>query len=348
MKHDTWKKLVLGAALVAGLGLAAPALSAHPDAWVTAKVKLALFTAEGVSSNDINVDTLDGRVSLHGTVSSEAEKARAEKAAREIDGVREVRNMLAVVPAGKQEAVAAKDEDIETRAEDALEADRSLSDSDIDIASVNGGIVVLSGTAATLSDHVRAVEIVRGVKGVRQVKSQVKSPDALSDAEIWRDPGDAGTAAAVGGTASDMWVTTASKVRLIANNETPAMQINVDTRNGEVTLFGMVGSEAAKSAAEAEVRKVSGVKTVRNLLQVVPDAAQNAVARNDAEIRDQVEDKVDADQIADADLDVEVKDGVVRLKGTVDSQTDRLRALTLARSTDGVKSVVDEIRVAAN
>jgi hypothetical protein len=39
------------------------------------------------------------------------------------------------------------------------------------------------------------------------------------------------------------------------------------------------------------------------------------------------------------------QDGVVRLTGDVERQTDRLRALTLARATDGVRSVVDEINV---
>jgi osmotically-inducible protein OsmY len=49
--------------------------------------------------------------------------------------------------------------------------------------------------------------------------------------------------------------------------------------------------------------------------------------------------------IDDSDIDVEVKDGVVRLTGEVESQSDRLRALTLARATDGVRSVVDELQV---
>jgi osmotically-inducible protein OsmY len=177
MKTISWKNLALAAAFAGSLTITSSVLAAsQPDAWVTSKVKLSLFTTENVGSTDINVDTMDGRVTLHGTVGSEAEKARAEQVARSIDGVREVRNMLAVVPPAKQDAVAAKDAEIEDRVEQALAADKSLSDSDIDVASVNGGIVVLEGSAATLSDHVRAVETARDVKGVRQVKSEVKSP----------------------------------------------------------------------------------------------------------------------------------------------------------------------------
>jgi len=42
---------------------------------------------------------------------------------------------------------------------------------------------------------------------------------------------------------------------------------------------------------------------------------------------------------------VEVADGVARLSGTVRSQTDRLSALTLARTTDGVRAVIANLDV---
>ena len=71
--------------------LATSALAAPPDAWVTAKTKMALLTTEGVSGTGINVDTVDGTVTLHGKVPSTAEKAKAEAEAKKIDGVKEVR-----------------------------------------------------------------------------------------------------------------------------------------------------------------------------------------------------------------------------------------------------------------
>lgn len=351
MNSQWWKRVAISAALVGGMTVATPTFAATPsDAWVTTKIKLTLMTTEGVSSNDVNVDTLDGHVTLHGTVSSEQEKARAEQAARSVVGAKDVRNMLAVVPPSQQEAVEAKDDQIEKQVEAALAADKSLADSKIEVASVNKGVVVLSGTAASLTDHLNAVADARGVRGVRQVASQIKSPDTLSDSEIWRDTKGQTTAAAdtVTGTMSDMWITTAAKVLLIANDKTPATDINVDTRNGVVTLFGMVPSAAAKTAAEAEVTKVSGVKKVRNDLQVVAPAAQAAVEANDEQIKERIAKKVDKAVIDDSDIRVEVKGGVVRLSGEVDRQTDRLRALTVARATDGVRSVVDEIEVRAN
>jgi len=345
-----WKRASVGGVLLAGLAFNGAAFAAGaPDAWITTKIKLALLTTEGVSSTDVNVDTVDGRVTLHGTVGSEEEKTRAEKAARSVEGVKELRDMLAVVAPANEKAVEEADEKIKEQVEHALKADKALANSSIKVASVNKGVVLLSGTAATLSDHLTAVADARAVRGVRQVASEIKSPDTLSDAELWRDtkgPATA-TAASTTGAMSDMWITTDAKVRLMANSETPATEINVDTKNGVVTLFGMVPTDTSKRAAETEVAKVSGVQKVRNQLQVVAAAAQESVKASDAEIKDRIAKRVKDAQMNDADISVEVKDGVARLTGKVDGQADRLHALTVVRSTAGVRSVVDEIQVKA-
>lgn len=347
-----WMRTAAGiAALVGGLAFASPGVAASmPDAWITTKVKLALLTTEGVSATAVNVDTIDGHVTLHGTVATEQEKTLAGQKAHAVDGVSDVRNLLAVVPASKQDSVKVADDAIKSQVSAALQRDKSLDDSTIEVTSVNAGVVVLSGTAATLSDHVRAVEDAYTVAGVRRVASEVRSPDKLSDAEVWHDTKTMAKSSseAATGTVSDLWITSAAKVRLMANEQTPALDINIDTRNGAVTLFGMVPSEAAKNAAAAEVRKVDGVTRVDNQLQVVAKSAQSAVKSSDGDVRDRVAERVDDDTIANSDIHVEVSNGVVRLTGTVDSQMDRLRALTLARSTNGVRSVVDELHVEAN
>src|SRR5438045_8163697 len=94
------------AALVAGLiGAPAGAGAAVSDSWITAKTKVALMTSKGISSSAINVDTVDGVVTLHGKVNSTDEKAKAESEARNINGVKEVRNLLQVVPERMQKTV---------------------------------------------------------------------------------------------------------------------------------------------------------------------------------------------------------------------------------------------------
>jgi len=339
--------LALATALViASAGWAGPSSAAQaPDIWITTKVKMALLMAEDVSATAVRVDTMDGKVTLHGTVSSADEKARGERAARGVEGVQEVRNLLQVVEKPRQESVAVADDALSAEVKKRLDADPALSDSKIGVKSVNRGVVLLDGDARTLSAHLHALEVARGVPGVKRVASEVKSPDTLADDEIWRDAeSEPKTPASTA--AKDAWITTAAKVRLIANSDTPARDINVDTLGGVVTLFGTVPTEAARRAAEMEVRKVDDVKSVENDLQVVPQGSAAAVEHRDDQVKDAVEKRLKArEDLSDASIGVEVANGVARLTGTVRSQADRLTALTVARTTDGVRSVVGDLTV---
>ena len=354
MKKNESKSLWLGAGLVAlALAIGTPVLAAEAsDPWLTMKVKTSLLTTDGVDGLDINVDTTDARVTLHGTASTAAEKAKAESVAKQVQGVREVRNLIEVVPASEQKAVSVLDADLEKRVEKALAAEPALAGSKVTVESVNEGTVLLGGTAESLSDHLRALEVARGVDGVHRVESQIESPDRLADAEIWHESpqaGATGTATGMRSAASDIWITSAAKVRLMAT-DVPAFDVNVDTRDGMVTLFGIVPSDADKRVAETEVKKVSGVKSVRNELQVVAASRQPAVERKDDQIKQSVTERLGKrGELADADIAVDVKNGVVRLTGSVASQEDRLAALTTARLGEGVRSVVgDELRVERN
>jgi hyperosmotically inducible protein len=332
-------------AVVMAVALAAPAQAATPDAWITTKTKLALLTTEGVSGTAIHVDTILGKVTLHGKVRSAEEKAKAESIAKKTDGVQEVRNLLQVVTPQREKAVQLSDDALKQRVEKALQGDPSLKESSISVKSVNQHVVLLAGTAKTLSVHLRAVETAAWVPGVERVASEIKSPDALADAEIWREPTPKGPAKESGirEAASDIWITTATKMRLLTDSRTPALDINVETQAGVVTLFGIVHSQEAKAAAAEDARKVSGVKRVVNDLQVMTRAKEAAVKVRDEDIESDV--KKAFDKAGFKDISVEVKNGVVRLTGTVSTGTRRLDAAVLARSIQGVRAVKDELRL---
>jgi hyperosmotically inducible periplasmic protein len=339
--------LALAAALIlASSSWASQASAAHePDAWITTKVKMALLVAEDVSATAVRVDTTNGKVTLYGTVSSADEKARAERAAQAVKGVKEVRDLLQVVDKPRQESAAIADDALSAAVEKRLAADPALRDSKIKVKSVNRGVVLLGGKAQTLSAHLDALEVARATPGVKRVASEIESPDALADDEIWRDA-KSDPKKSTGTAAQDAWITTDAKVRLIANSDTPAREINVDTLAGVVTLFGTVPTEAARRAAELEVEKIDGVKSVENDLQVVPEVSAGVVEHQDERLKESVEKSLKArDDLSDAKIDVEVANGVVRLTGKVRSQSDRLTALTLARNTDGVRSVVGDLTV---
>jgi len=84
----------------AALGLAACAPSAHrqgtgeyiDDAVITSKVKAAFAADPTVKATEVKVDTFKGSVQLSGFVESRESAQKAVQLAREVKGVREVRN----------------------------------------------------------------------------------------------------------------------------------------------------------------------------------------------------------------------------------------------------------------
>ncbi len=345
--------------LVAGLlPLAAAAAEVPSDAWLTTKAKIAIFTSIGTKGMSVHVDTVKGRMTLHGKVIALADRENAEKTARGIDGVKEVRNLLQVVSAAEEDRVETSDSIIQKDIEAELSKDAALKQSSVSVQSVNKGTVLLGGKAESLSAHLRAIEIAQSVAGVRSVRSEIESPDAKADTEIWRNiegmtertaSNVKSAAGSVKTAMSDVYITAATKMRLLADKATPGLDINVDTDDGAVTLFGSVPTVAAKATAEAEARKVSGVKQVMNELQVVSIGQQVQISKRDSELETQAQKSVDDDRnLRNAKINVEVRNGVARLTGTVPSESAKLAAVTAVRRVDGIRSVQDDVKVAPN
>ena len=163
-----------GDAASAGSG-SAPARSARSairDAWLTAKVKIALFADERVKSVGTSVETVERTVTLRGKVDSAEARAAAIGAARRVDGVRRVRSALEVVPAAERGRIDAADKDITRRIEGRLARDRSLRHVEV---RTDRQLVTLTGEAPTIQDSARASEIARGVAGVRAVRNEVQT-----------------------------------------------------------------------------------------------------------------------------------------------------------------------------
>jgi len=344
-------KWMTGVFIAAGLTLfvAHGVRAATSDPWITTKAKIVLLTSDGISGSRINVDTINGQVTLHGKVASPAEKTKAETLVRDLDGVHAVRNLLQVVPEQRRERVTASDEDIETQVEETLRARPALRD--VSVQSVNDGVVLLAGDVQTLGAHLEAIKLAWLVPGVGRVASEIGSPNALGDDEIHseRPPRPEGGGKGIPGTARDALITSTVKMRLLADDRTPGLAVNVDTDDGRVTLFGTVGSATAKAAAAEDTRKVSGVTQVINDLEIVPAAKEAIVKKSDEALEENVEAAISRrDDLRDTDIDVDVRNGIARLKGTVPSETQRLTAAVVVRTTAGVRAVRDELRIEAN
>lgn len=68
----------------------------------------------------------------------------------------------------------------------------------------------------------------------------------------------------------DMAITTAVTAELAKDPELSALKINVDTKNGAVTLNGSAPTEAARERAGAVAKTFNGVQSVDNKLVVKP------------------------------------------------------------------------------
>ena len=67
------------------------------DTWITTKVKSSLLADSDVSGLDIEVETVNGVVTLTGQVDEQAQIDRATEIARDIEGVTEVRTAAVTV-----------------------------------------------------------------------------------------------------------------------------------------------------------------------------------------------------------------------------------------------------------
>ena len=70
------------------------------DATLSTKVKTALLNQPDVGVTQIDVETVGGVVTLSGTVKSQDEEQKAIAAARQVPGVKDVKSVLRIQPAG--------------------------------------------------------------------------------------------------------------------------------------------------------------------------------------------------------------------------------------------------------
>ncbi|MBP7622543.1 MAG: BON domain-containing protein [Xanthomonadales bacterium] len=171
----------------------------------------------------------------------------------------------------------------------------------------------------------------------------------------------------LGETIDDASITAAVKTELLADKRTEGFDINVDTRNGNVTLRGGADTLADKLAATELARKVKGVRSVDNDIVIAADGSERRQDANTAtasgEVREAAEEagyevsdawitgKVKSQLLADdvtpgMKIDVDTEDRIVSLKGTVPSLTARNEAIRIASHTKGVRTVdADELIV---
>ena len=154
---------------------------------------------------------------------------------------------------------------------------------------------------------------------------------------------------------TDAGITTSVKSQLIKDDTVKARQIDVTTRDHVVTLTGQVNTSEEESKALQIARSTRGVSDVVDRIDVgprpeaqAPPAASEPLGErlSDASLTATVKSKLLADpDTSGLRIDVDTKDKVVTLTGKVKSQAEKGEAVQIARNTEGVRSVNDQLSI---
>jgi hyperosmotically inducible protein len=155
---------------------------------------------------------------------------------------------------GKSTSDTADDAQITAAVKTKLAQEKMGSITRIDV-DTNLGTVYLTGVAETAAFRDRATAVAREVRGVRQVVNNLKvqSPSASRT---------------TGQVIDDASITAAVKTKLAAEKLSTLTKVNVDTRNGVVTLTGNVDTETTRQRALEAARGVEGVRDVISNLRI--------------------------------------------------------------------------------
>ena len=213
-----------------------------------------------------------------------------------------------------------KTTDTRAAVEAELKFDPRVDDTDVHVANISGD-VALNGTVPRYPQYLEAAAATQRVSGVKNVYNhlQVVLPDA-----DFRD---------------DATLTTAAN-NALAQNVTVPHGVEATAEDGNLTLTGTVGYGVERTAAEQAVAGLTGVRNIRDEIEISYDVdpvdvdlhVQEALARS-ALVRD------------DSDVQVAVKGGTITLTGHVHTWAEHDAVVNAASMALGVVDVDDELKV---
>jgi len=213
-----------------------------------------------------------------------------------------------------------KTQDIREAVEAELRYDPLIDPADISVANINGD-VALNGTVPSYPQYLEAAAAAQRVTGVKNVHNHLEV--VLSD-DDYRD---------------DAMLTTSANNALTLNITVPD-GVEATAVDGNVTLTGVVAYGKQREAAELAVSGLTGVRNVRDDIDISNDAdpvdvtvlVQAALDRN-ALIAD------------DSDVVANTKGNTVTLTGHVRTWAEHDAAVSAAWMADGVFEVRDDLAI---
>jgi osmotically-inducible protein OsmY len=295
------------------------------DKDITREIETELSNDSSVSAHLIDVETNNGIVTLSGFIDNLLSRDRAVKIAETVKGVRSIVNLISVNPPLRS------DKEILRSINDAFFDDPVIERYELDVK-VENGIATLLGKVDSFAESQIAQQIVKGVKGVKDVRNKLELTYK--------------------GERVDSEIKVEVERRLKMDPYVKSHLIDVDVTNGQVKLNGIVGSLSEQTRAYADAW-VTGVKSVDveqlNVSWWVYDAMQREnqfITKTDREIEDAVKDALLYDpRVMLFDINVEVKNKVVTLNGVVNNLLAKRAAEQDTMNTLGVWNVENYIKV---
>jgi osmotically-inducible protein OsmY len=126
------------------------------------------------------------------------------------------------------------------------------------------------------------------------------------------------------------------------------VSVKQDRDKGVVTLGGHVAVDADKARADSIAKSIAGSQVVANEVIVTPPGAESTAKTVNSDLDKGIDKDVDAALVQNRlkkGITYDVKNGVVTLKGDVNSDARRSQVESVTASVPNVRQVVNEIQV---
>lgn len=302
-------------------------LSVKSDERLRRELSQALVANPATESYEINLNVMDGHVTLRGRVDSLREKDLVETVVKCVSGVTSVTDHIGLYKASDR-----NDDEILSDVAQGLKWN-ALVDHEMIKVAVDDGTVTLTGVVGSAAEKRQAV-ITSWVSGVRRVDTS-----GLDTCYWARDPMLRKNKYTL---KSDEDVRTAVRSALEKDPRVSADDVAVTVSSGIVTLRGRVDSLTSSRVAQQDARNTVGVAIVKNHLKVKP----LPVFVNDAELEQKIENAFERDTyVEDYEIAVVVNNGIADLFGSVDTSFEKARAEDVASMIRGIYAVDNNIQV---
>lgn len=248
--------------LLLALLLSLPAMAKNlDDLRRETQIYTAYATNDGLRPLGLSVHVEDDRLTLTGTVAQSAEKALAERIARQTGDLVAIDNRITVDPAhfatlqadggARSLATVIADAALVVRIKFRLLSHDLRDALDIDVDARRGRIVLQGATGS--AGRAQAQDIALAVPGVRSVDNRIALRPPASALPPTAEPR-AGL--------RDAWIAMRLKASLLISRKVDGHAIAVATSRGLVRLTGRVTTTAQREAAVEIARGIRGVRSV--------------------------------------------------------------------------------------